>query len=542
VTGSSSSSAERITVPAAVGPLQIRQVIRDLVVASMRGADRLDAELLSSCFWPDATVQYGGLPAWTREEFADAWLRAARACTGTQHLLFNDTIEIDGDRALVETYLIAVFVPAAAADESALLPFCGAVGGGRVGFQGGRCVDRLECRRGEWRIAARTVCGDWFATGDATETESQRRWIAGIGRTATPMRSRDDPSYRGAAGAAARTLGSPGDLLTREAIRDLVYRFARGMDRADVDLLGGVFADAEAERALLDELATHRDTWPLHNHYVTNLRIDVAQGTGVAECCFAVAFVDDTTRPRSVHLLGGRYLFDLAEDEDGWRIGGRTAVLEWQARGDGRHIDAFHRATGDKSRRSREDASYQPEVTVATSRTIDELVEREGVRDALARYARGADRLDRELLESAFVDVQPQFVDYMFRQADTRPIQDHCWTNLRVQLEDDDLAFVEASYISVHGYVDGATTGFIDGPTSAQDINLVAGRYVRWFEKAEGRWGLRNLSTAAVYPPPSGGLGDWHAVLDGSGLTAFLAATGNLRRRGGRDDPSYGSL
>jgi hypothetical protein len=510
-------------MPDAVDRLFGAAEVRDVLVSAARAADGLDRERLTSSFWPDATVRYGTMPEWTREALVDAWSAAAQRCAATQHHLFNDSLDVDGDAAYVETYYIAVFVPTGSAGRESLLPFCGGVEPGRVGFQGGRYVDRLERREGRWRIASRQVCGDWFATADATETTARR----GDGPT----------SQAGPVPGAERARLA--DLLQREAVRDTVQRFARGLDRVDLDLLASAFVSLDGERELVESLLSERDSRPVQCHYVTNLRVSLGTGSAQAEASFIAAHCEARGAPRPVHLLGGRYRFDLVQTGDGWRIATWTSHAEWRATADGRHIEAFHRATGDKSRRNRDDASYQPLVRAATCRTIGELIDREGVRDALARYARGVDRLDRQLIESAFVDVAPQFVDYMFAQAQVRPIQDHCWTNLRVELTGDGAAYIEAYYISVHGYVDGATTGFIDGTTSAEDVNLVAGRYVRWFEKVDGRWGLRNLSTAATYPPPNGGLGDWHAVLDGSGLAEYLAATGNASRRRGGDDPSY---
>jgi hypothetical protein len=86
----------------------------------------------------------------------------------------------------------------------------------------------------------------------------------------------------------------------------------------------------------------------------------------------------------------------------------------------------------------------------------------------------------------------------------------------------------------VHGYVDEATTGFIDAETSRNDIHLIGGRYVRTFEIAEpARWGLTNLSSSPQYPPPGGGLGDWHALIDGSQRSDYALATNNAETRRG---------
>lgn len=478
-------------------------------IAGLLEEHRARRAVLTEALWPDAVVRFGTSTSWPATEYADAWHAVQDACTVTHHL-FNDRVDIQGDVAYVETYYVAVFAPGATAGS--LLPFCGAVEAGRVGLQGGRYVDRLERRGTAWRIASRHVCAEWFATAPG--------------------------------GAAPRPALGPGcgspladieDLLTRESARDCVYRFARALDRADVDLLGAT-VDGTPDDGVVRSLLVERDTFPVQCTYVTGLDVD---GRGASADVFAT-YLEARLRDDAVHLSGGRLQLELRRSGSGWRIAEHQRAVSWRATADGRHTRAFHRATGDKSHRSREDGSYQAPVRDGVSRTAADLLAREGVRDALARYARGADRLDRDMLASAHVDVAPQFLDYMLGQAEVRPIQDHCWTNLRVELAGESTAWIEAYYISVHGYVDGAGSGFIEGATSAQDLNLVAGRYVRRLDRVDGRWGLRNLSAAGVYPPPNGGLGDWHAVLDGSGLAGYLDATGNTRaRRGGTDDPSY---
>jgi hypothetical protein len=476
-------------------------MIRDCLLRAARGADRVDAALMASAFWPDATIRYGAWTEWSTAELLDAWSPVAGACAVTQHHLFNHRLDVAADTADAESYYIAVFAPAG---DVSLLPFSGSVGPGEVAFQGGRYVDRLERRDGEWRIAARQVCGDWFATAHGSGSPQNRNDADVATGKAEPL----------------------DELLAADAIRDCVLRYARGMDRLDTELLASAFVRLEDEQ--------EPGVGDAQSHYITNLRVNLDGASAGAEAYFI-----SVTGGRQVDLTGGRYVFELTRTSGDWRIAKKTTLDEWHAAGDGRYLDAFLQATGNKSKRSREDASYDPLVTDSVSRTVEDLVEREGVRDCLARYARGVDRLDKELIASAHVDVAPQFVDYMFRQAEIRPVQNHYWTNLRIEL-DGDVAFIEAYYISVHGYVDGASPGFIDGTTSKDDINLIGGRYIRWFEKVGDRWGLRDLSSSKVYPPPSGGLGDWHAIVNGSGLSAYLQATGNgSHPRGSREDPSY---
>jgi SnoaL-like domain len=123
-----------------------RQAISDCLLRYARGIDRHDSELARSAFHDDALDRHGqfvGSPAelvdWGNSTHADVWV-------AHQHFLVNQTVEIDGDVAHAETYVL--FVQRRKSGDT-------------VDFGGGRYVDRFERRDGEWRIAARVVVIDW---------------------------------------------------------------------------------------------------------------------------------------------------------------------------------------------------------------------------------------------------------------------------------------------------------------------------------------------------------------------------------------------
>jgi hypothetical protein len=360
------------------------------------------------------------------------------------------------------------------------------------------------------------VCGDWYATADANASAALHDAIAGT----SPRRDRQDPSYAWA------TVVGDGDpleeLLAVDGIRDCVYRYARGIDRLDRETLASALLSLDDE-----SLFTQEHIAPTHAQYITNLSTDVHGATAHAEAYFLSASSDtggpdpaggsNEQVPRTVELTGGRYVFELTDTAAGWRISARTVCIDWQASGDGSHIPAFLQATGNKSKRSRDDASYDPLVTDGVSRTFDDLVQREGVRACLARYARGVDRLDRELIASAFVSVAPQFVDYIFRQADIRPVQNHYWTNLRIQLQGD-TAYIEAYYMCVIAYRDDTPSPLAMGILSKDGVHLVGGRYVvRLARGGDMRWRMEDR----------GNVGDWYAVIRGLELASYLLTTTN---------------
>jgi hypothetical protein len=130
-----------------------RMAIIDCLNRYVRGLDRHDDELVASAYHADALDHHGdflGSPA----EFIP-WANALHEAdwSAHHHHLTTQSIEIDGDVAHAESYCIGTFLRK---DEPV------------VDMAGGRYIDRLERRDGEWRIAAREVSIEWVCAADST--------------------------------------------------------------------------------------------------------------------------------------------------------------------------------------------------------------------------------------------------------------------------------------------------------------------------------------------------------------------------------------
>lgn len=86
--------------------LSSREQIRDCIARVSRGEDRRDAQLLKSCFWPDATDDHGIFHG-SLDEYLDWVVPGAEAVVLTQHVLGQHLIELRGAVALVETHVTA---------------------------------------------------------------------------------------------------------------------------------------------------------------------------------------------------------------------------------------------------------------------------------------------------------------------------------------------------------------------------------------------------------------------------------------------------
>lgn len=168
-----------------------REHIRQCLHRYARGVDRFDKELILSAFHPDCIDEHGKFVG-NAEEFVDWALDMhSKAQQSHQHCLLNHSCELDGDTAHCETYFMFTAMNRR---------------GKPLTIGGGRYIDRLEKRNGEWRIAARVTLRDWSnldnipdindlssMTSTAHLLSEAEKQFMNEGRG--PSRDRNDPSY-----------------------------------------------------------------------------------------------------------------------------------------------------------------------------------------------------------------------------------------------------------------------------------------------------------------------------------------------------------
>lgn len=143
--------------PAAVDEIISRQQIADLTMAYCRGVDRIDEVLLGSLFHADSVVvtgAYNGIGSGFAAAICDV-LRSHFAMTF--HSIANQWIQVTGDRAVGETYVIAAATSLDGATEKLI---------------GGRYIDRFERRDRVWKFSERSFVEDWDRTNPATSSTS----------------------------------------------------------------------------------------------------------------------------------------------------------------------------------------------------------------------------------------------------------------------------------------------------------------------------------------------------------------------------------
>ena len=169
----------------AVQELLDKQEITEVIYRYCRAIDRLDLELFKGVYHEDGLDNHGARKG-TGWEFATGAVSGLGSVDQrTQHHITNILIEVDGDVAWAESYLMAYhrFLDPPRLGDNDLDP-------ARPLLEyGGRYVDRLERRDGVWRIAKRVIIYDW-SRFSAVEAEYPNHPVFEQGR-----RDRTDLAY-----------------------------------------------------------------------------------------------------------------------------------------------------------------------------------------------------------------------------------------------------------------------------------------------------------------------------------------------------------
>jgi hypothetical protein len=156
-----------------------------------------------------------------------------------------------------------------------------------------------------------------------------------------------------------------GELLDKEAIREALVKYTRGMDRHDDDIMQEAYhLDGTDDHNTFIGSSTdyikhanivHSMLCSAHQHYISNQTIDLDGDRANTETYFLAALRQKTGQAR---LVGGRYLDRFERRDNHWAIAHRTALIEWSGDLAGEDnlsiLDSFNRGTWDKS-----DPSYK---------------------------------------------------------------------------------------------------------------------------------------------------------------------------------------
>ena len=150
--------------------LVARQKCYDVLTRYCRALDRADIDLMKSVYWEDAIDDHGVFEG-NAQEFSEFIVREIQNWFEvTMHAICNIHMEYKDDVMCTESYLIAYHKVKGEKEKIeavqgpkyySLLDLDKVKDTHHVFLYGGRYVDRLEKRDGEWRIAHRRVVMDW---------------------------------------------------------------------------------------------------------------------------------------------------------------------------------------------------------------------------------------------------------------------------------------------------------------------------------------------------------------------------------------------
>jgi hypothetical protein len=130
---------------AALQRLLDKEAIREASLCYTRGIDRHDPKIMARAYHNGAVDDHGayignaeGFVQYANEVHSQHW-------TTHHHYVSNQTIELDGDTAHVESYFLATLRRPT----------------GVVDMVGGRYVDRFERLDGRWAVADRACLVEW---------------------------------------------------------------------------------------------------------------------------------------------------------------------------------------------------------------------------------------------------------------------------------------------------------------------------------------------------------------------------------------------
>ena len=160
-----------------------KQAIHDALMRYCRGIDRCDERLVLSAFHDDAVDNHTGVEMRVSERVPWALAQTRTNVKWTSHNICNELIEVDGDIAQAESYLIAYHrIEHEGKDLDWIL--------------GARYVDTFERRNGMWRIAHRTVIFDWDRFDEVRDPPSGHSLVRFFAQAEQATRSSADFSYQ----------------------------------------------------------------------------------------------------------------------------------------------------------------------------------------------------------------------------------------------------------------------------------------------------------------------------------------------------------
>jgi ketosteroid isomerase-like protein len=321
------------TSDAAIDEWVSKTDIAGVLATHSRGVDRADGNLLADAYHSDAGVDYSFFvgPA---SQLVSLLAAAQKGQPVTLHRTSNIWIRVRKGQARSESYVLAYMeqIADAAATQR---------------WIGGRYLDALEKRNGEWRLIHRKYVMDFNINRPSTSNWPEPavalaqfaprggQGAADAGRAllahyAAGFKSRGNENVT-----TQHTEAQIDHALSKQALHELSMTYARAIDRADASLMASVFHDDATvvtgvfngnAREFAQKIVGYvRENIERCFHSIANEWYEMHGDDAVGES-YVIA---NMTAGGKDTLIGGRYIDSFQRRNGVWKIKARTFVVDW---------------------------------------------------------------------------------------------------------------------------------------------------------------------------------------------------------------------
>lgn len=160
-----------------------KQAITEVLNLYLRGADRADIDLIAAAYHPGAIEDHGGVYYGPAEAYVATMAEQLPHAKIMNHLCTNVLIDLDGDTAKVESYILAYARMKKDGEKFDSMTLA-------------RAIDRFERRSGAWRIAHRRLIWEWNHDMPFAETWGRGLMTDDPAKLARGRKKPDDAWYR----------------------------------------------------------------------------------------------------------------------------------------------------------------------------------------------------------------------------------------------------------------------------------------------------------------------------------------------------------
>ena len=140
-----------------------------------------------------------------------------------------------------------------------------------------------------------------------------------------------------------RTSDFAAELADREAIRDCLFRFSRGVDRLDTELIRsclwpecrddhGIYFKANSAEEMVEKIVTIISDLEFAKHYIANIMIRIEGDQAYVESYTIGMSRGTDAGGRYESRSSGRYIDRLERRNDEWRFIERVLIMDWTGR------------------------------------------------------------------------------------------------------------------------------------------------------------------------------------------------------------------